>query len=148
MPYKEWKRRKQRDQALRAAFVRMLVRKPVKDVRFSGGNKRVALTFCGERVCYKVLAEREVYIGDWSRRRAELHVDKELFSREHIRSFKALAVHEAVEKLLSEKYGLRVDDEAHAVATAKERQYLRHEGGNWKNHQMVVHRLWLKLDGH
>jgi hypothetical protein len=147
MPGKEWKRRRQREQALHVAFVKVLLKSPVKDVSFSKGDKKISLAFSGERASYRILVEREVYVGDWSKRRGELHIDKGVISKGS-RSFKALCVHEAVEKFLVERYGLRLDEEAHVVATAKERQYLRRIGGSWKSHQMIVHRLWLKLDGH
>lgn len=144
---RQWRNRRQREKALRAAFVRMLVRAPVKSVRFSKGGRRVSLAFLGERVACDVLVKREVYVGHW-RRKSGIDIDKEMFSKKRMRSFKALCVHEAIEKFLVERYGLKLDEEAHAVATAKEKQYLKRIGGNWKSHQMTVYHLWSKLDGH
>ena len=147
MPGKDWKRRSQREEALHAAFVRMLMRAPVKSVRFHDHDKRVSLTLLGERFSYAVLVKREVYVGHWGRDKS-VDIDRGMFSRGRMRSFRALALHEAVEKHLVERYGLRLSEEAHVVATAKERQYLKHAGGNWKSHQMMVYHLWSKLDGH
>lgn len=145
---KNQKNHKKREATLRAAFVKMLMRSPVKDVVFSKGNNQVSLTFLGDRFYYRVVVKREVHVGGWSRRRDEIRIDKELLKKEHVKSFKALCVHEAVEKHLAEKYGLKIDEEAHHVATKKEKQFLKSIEGNWRSHQMVVHHLWLKLDGH
>jgi hypothetical protein len=136
-----WKRKK-RDKALRSAFVKALMRYPVKGVMFSHNYHRISLTFFGERISHKIIVKRERYIGAWSRRRDEIDVDRHLDSRDHIKSFKAICVHEAVEKYLGEKFGLHEDTEAHEVATAKERQYLRKIGGNWRSHQILVYHVW------
>jgi len=139
--------RKRREEALRAAFVKVLMRSPVKDVRFSEGNRRISLSFAGERAAYAIRVQREVYVGHWGRK-SGIHIDRAMLSKGRSKSFKALAVHEAVEKFLVERYGLREDEEAHVVATAKERQYLERAGGDWNAHQASVYRLWAKLDGH
>jgi len=139
--------RKRREEALRAAFVKVLMKSPVKDVRFSEGNRRVSLTFAGERAAHAIRVQREVYVGHWGRK-SGIHIDRAMLSKGRSKSFKALAVHETVERLLVERYGLREDEEAHVVATAKERQYLERAGGDWNAHQASVYRLWAKLDGH
>lgn len=142
------KNHKKREGALRSAFVKVLMKSPVKNVKFSKGNKKISLKFFGERIFYHILVKREVYVGHWSRKRGEIHIDKELFSKKHMKSFKALCVHEAIEKFLVEKYGLKLDEEAHVVATKKEKQYLESIGGNCRSHQRIVYNLWAKLDGH
>ena len=139
--------RKVRNAALHAAFVRMLLRTPVKGVKFSKGNRSVSLSFADERVACAIRVQREVYVGHWGRK-SGIRIDRSMLSKGRGRSFKALCVHEAVEKFLVESYGLREDEEAHVVATAKERQYLEAAGGDWNAHQALVYRLWTKLDGH
>ena len=144
---RQWRNRRRREEALRAAFVRTLMRTPVKGVKFSKGNRSVSLSFAGERAAYAIRVQREVYVGHWGRK-SGIHIDRAMLSKGRTKSFKALAVHEAVEKFLVERYGLREDEEAHVVATAKERQYLERTGGDWNAHQASVYRLWAKLDGH
>jgi hypothetical protein len=135
-------KRRKRERAMRIAFVKALIRYPVKGVTFSHNYHRISLTFFGERISHKIIVKRERYIGAWSRKRDEIDVDKHFSTRDHIKSFRAICVHEAVEKYLGEKYGLHEDTEAHEVATAKERQYLRKIGGNWRSHQILVYRVW------
>jgi len=145
-----WRNRRKRKQALRAAFVKFLVKSPVKDVKFSKGCKRVSLAFLGGRVRYAVRVGREAYVAEWSRRRPEIRVDAAMLPRGsgRLREFRALCVHEAVEKHLAERYGLPADREAHDVATAKERQYLQRAGGDWRKHQAAVCRVWKRRGGH
>ena len=140
--------RNEREDALRSAFVKVLLRSPLKDVNFLNKNRRISIAFFGEKFSYRIIIKREKDIGDWSRKRKEIYIDRQIAMRNghpHTPSLKALAVHEAIEKFLVEKYGLKVDEEAHVVATRKEKQYLKKIGGDWKNHQMLIHRKWLKL---
>jgi len=140
--------RDKREDALHAAFVKILLRSPLKDVKFSKGNKRISMTFFGEKISYRIIVKRVKGIGNWSRKREEIYIDKQITTRNrlpHTASFKALCVHETVEKFLVEKYGLDVDNEAHVVAVKKEKQYLKKMGGDWKSHQMLVYRKWTKL---
>ena len=64
------------------------------------------------------------------------------------KSFHALCIHELIESFLAKKYGLRVDDEAHLVATQKEKEYLESVKGNWKSHELKVFWDWHKLGEH
>jgi hypothetical protein len=140
--------RRKRQKEMRAAFVKVLLKSPVKDVRFSKGYGRIGLKFFGEKLSYNIVVRREAHVAEWNRRREDIYVDKAMLSRKSMRSFKALCVHEAVESFVSEKYGLNTDKEAHVVATKKEEQYLKGLGGNWRNHQLAVHHLWNRLGGH
>jgi len=143
-----YKIRKKREAALHAAFVKILMRSPVKGIRFFGGDKKISLTFFGERFSYRILVKREIHVGGWNKgKEGEIRIDKDLFSKQK-KSFRALCVHEAIEKFVAEKYGLKVDDEAHVVATKKEEQYLKSIGGNWRSHQILVYHLWDRLNGH
>lgn len=137
-----------REEALRYAFLKVLLRSPLKEVKFSKGYDKVTIKFFDNEFSYRIVVKREVNVGDWGRKRDEIYLDKEISSKETMNSFKALCVHEAVEKILVEKFGLRVDDEAHVVANKKERSYLKKIGGNWKSHQLTVYHLWNKLDRH
>ena len=96
----------------------------------------------GRRIADRILLKREVHVAEWSRRRKQIFIDRNIsgFGREN--SFRALCVHEAVEKFLAETYGLTVDNEAHVVATRKEREFLEKNGGNWRSHELVVYWDW------
>jgi hypothetical protein len=137
-----------RQKALRQAFVKVLMRSPVKQVAFSGNFRKISLTFFGERISHRIVIKREKYIGAWSRRRDEIDVDKNVYSRDHMKSFKALCVHEAVEKYVADKFGLHENTEAHQVATLKEKQYLRSIRGNWRSHELFVFHVWSAINQH
>ncbi|MFH1623340.1 MAG: hypothetical protein ABIA12_02370 [Candidatus Aenigmatarchaeota archaeon] len=100
--------RSKREQALRAAFVKVLMGTPVKGVKFSKDNRSISLSFSGERVRYAIRVQREVYVGHWGRSTG-IHIDSAMLSKGRGRSFRALVVHEAIEKFLVEKYGLSAD---------------------------------------
>ncbi len=51
-------------------------------------------------------------------------------------------MHELIEKFLVEKFGLKLDEEAHLVATKKEKEYLKSINGNWRSHEHIVYWNW------
>ncbi|HLC38040.1 MAG TPA: hypothetical protein VJI71_01160, partial [Candidatus Norongarragalinales archaeon] len=68
-------------------------------------------------------------------------IDREILGKDREKSFRALCVHEVVEKFLCEKFRLSLDD-AHKVATRKEKEYLEKIGGNWRSHELIVYWDW------
>jgi|GEM_PF-2505394 len=139
---------KKHENALREAFVKVLLKSPLGKVRFSDDERHISVIFFDEKFSYRIVIKREVNVGSWSKSKDEIFIDKEILETENIKSFKALCVHEAVEKFLVETYGLDLDKEAHVVATKKEEEYLKRIGGSWRSHQLVVYHLWDKLDRH
>ena len=134
-------RNKKKD-ALHKELVKILLRTHVMDVKFSRG--RISLTFFNYRISDKIMIKREVYVAEWSRRRKEIFIDKKITSKDRKKSFKALCVHELIEKFLVEKFGLKLEEEAHLVATKKEKEYLESIHGNWKSHEHIVYWDWHK----
>ena len=135
-----------REDDLRRTFVKLLMKFPLRDVRIS--NDKVSLRFFGNRISDKVVIKREDHVADWSRRRKEIFIDKKITEEDRKKSFKALCVHEVIEKFLVEKFGLKLDTEAHVVATQKEKEYLRSIDGNWRSHELIVYWDWHKLGEH
>lgn len=127
----------------RKRLIRMLLHAPVSQVRFRGD--KVFLNFAGHRISDDIVVKRERHVADWSRRRKEVFIDRNISGRDREKSFRALCVHEAVEKFLAEKFGLIVDREADAVARRKEREYLEKNGGNWRSHELIVYWDWHHL---
>ncbi len=111
----------------------------VSSVRFS--KNRVSLDFSGYRVSDSIVVKREKFVADWSRRRKDIFIDREILGKDREKSFRALCVHEVVEKFLCEKFRLSLDD-AHKVATRKEKEYLEKIGGNWRSHELIVYWDW------
>ena len=111
-----------RKNMLHKEFVKILLKTPIKDVKFSKNN--ISLTFFGHRISDKIKIKLEKHVAEWSRRRKEIFIDKKITSIDKKKSFKALCVHELIEKFLVEKFGLDLDKESHLVATKKEKEYL------------------------
>ena len=130
--------------ALKSPEKRKLLRKlldaPVSNVHFS--KNRVSLDFMECFVSDSIVVKREKHVAEWSRRRKNVFIDREILGKDREKSFRALCVHEAVEKFLCEKFGLDTDDEAHVVATRKEKEYLKKIGGNWRSHELMVYWDW------
>ena len=134
------------EDGLRHDFIEVLSKFPVREVKFSGN--KVSLSFLGHRISDNVVTKREEHVADWSRRRNEVFIDKKIDIRDRRKSFKALCVHELIEKFLVEKFGLKVDKEAHVIATKKEKEYLKSIGGNWRSHELIVYWDWHSLGEH
>ena len=137
---------KVRSKNLHHILVKILLRAPVRNVKFSGRN--VSLTFFGNRISDKFTIKREDHVAEWSRRRREIFISRNFGKKEMEKSFKALCVHEVIEKFLVEKYGFRLDEEAHMVATKKEREFLESVKGNWRSHELKVFWDWHKQGEH
>jgi len=123
-------------------LIKILLRAPVKDVRFS--KNKISLTFFNHRISDSIVVKTEKHVAEWSRKRKEIFIDNKITSRDRKKSFKALCVHELIEKFLVEKLGLNLDNEAHLVATKKEKEYLESINGNWRSHEQIVYWDWHK----
>ena len=135
-----------REKNLRRTFMKILSKIPVSHVRFSGS--RVSLTYFGHRISDYINIKHEDHVGEWSRKRREIFIDKNITAKDREKSFKAICVHEVIEKFLTEKFGLHVDKEAHLVASQKEKEYLKSIGGNWRSHELIVFWDWHRQGEH
>ena len=118
----------------------------VRNLEFSRG--KISLSFMGHKISDRISLKKENLVADWSRIHRKIYIDREFGEREMKKSFRALAVHEAVEKFLAEKFHLDVDTEAHPVAAQKEKECLKREGGNWRSHEMIVYWDWHRQGEH
>jgi hypothetical protein len=124
-------------------LMKILLKSPVTKIRFFGN--RISLTYFGHRISDKFIVKQVAHVGEWSRRRREVTVDKNFNRKERKKELRSLALHEAVERFLVKTYGLNTDNEAHLVALQKEKEFLKKEKGNWRSHQMNVFWDWHKL---
>jgi hypothetical protein len=131
---------------LHHTFIKILLKSPVTNIKFSKG--KISLSFFGHRISDKITIKREDHVAEWSRRRKEIFIDKNFGDKEKEKSFRALCIHELIERFLYETFGLNVDNEAHVVATRKEKEYLESVKGNWKSHELKVFWDWHKLGEH
>ncbi len=143
---KKNKKIKVRSKNLHHAFIKLLLKYPVTNIKFS--KNKISLTFFNQRISDKIIIKKEDHVAEWSRKRKEIFIDNNFGEREKEKSFRALCIHEAVERFLSKKFGLRIDDEAHIVATQKEKEYLENVKGNWKSHELKVFWDWHKRGEH
>ncbi|MFA4952791.1 MAG: hypothetical protein WC584_01060 [Candidatus Pacearchaeota archaeon] len=131
---------------LHKAFVKLLLKYPVANIKFSKG--RLSLNFFNHRISDKIILKKEEHVAEWSRKRREIFIDKNFGEGEKEKSFRALCIHELIERFLSEEFGLNVDEEAHVVATKKEKEYLESVKSNWRSHELKVFWDWHKLGEH
>ena len=131
---------------LHYSLVKILLKSPVTKIKFS--KDRISLNFFNHRISDKLIVKREDHVAEWSRRRREIFIDKNFGEKEKEKSFRALCIHEVVERFLVEKFGLKLDEEAHVVATQKEKEYLESVKGNWRSHELKVFWDWHKLGEH
>jgi hypothetical protein len=121
-------------------LVRILKREKVKNIQF--GKDWVSLEYDDERIKYKVVIKKhERFVGSWAKTKDKIYIDDDLKGKVDV---KAVALHEAVEKFVAQKYGLSDDFEAHDIANAKEREYLERIDGTWMEHQIKVNKVWRK----
>ncbi len=121
-------------------LVRLLKKEKVTNIQF--GKDWVSLEYDEEKIKDKIVIKKhEKFVGSWAKTKDKIYVDDDLKGK--IDS-KAVALHEAIEKFIAQKYGLSDDFEAHDIANAKEREYLEKVDGTWMEHQRKVDKVWRK----
>jgi hypothetical protein len=121
-------------------LVRLLKKEKVKNVQF--GKDWVSLEYDGEKIKEKIVIKKhESYVGSWAKTKDKVYVDDDLKGKVDV---KAVALHEAIEKFIAQKYGLRDDREAHDLANFKEKEWLERIDGTWVEHQRKVDKVWRK----
>ena len=134
------KKKKFRRRRFTRYLIKSLMREKVKNVKIKNGW--VSLKYDGEKIKFKiVIKEHEWFVGSWAKTRDKVYIDNDLKGK---KNRDAVAVHEAIEKFVTQKYGLDEDTDAHKIATVKEREYLKKIGGNWRSHQMKVTKVWMR----
>ncbi len=116
-----------------------LEEEPVKNIKFKEGW--IHLEYDGTKIKnYIVVEKHQKCIGRWDTQLHAVYVDDDLDEM----SRKAIAVHESIEKYVSQKYDLDPYKEAHDIATIKEREFLEENDGDWRSHQIKVGLIWKK----
>ena len=134
------KKKKFRVRRFTRYLLKSLMREKVKNVKIKGDW--VSLEYDGEKIKNRIVTKKhEYYVGSWSKSKNEIFLDNDLKGK---KDRDAVAVHETVEKFVSQKYGLAEDIDAHIVATEKEREYFEKIGGDWRSHQMKVTKVWMR----
>ena len=137
---------KTRNKNLHQSLVKILLKSPVTNIKFS--KNKLSLNFFNHRISDKITVKREDHVAEWSRKRREIFIDRNFGRREKEKSFRTLCIHELIESFLVKKFGLKLDEEAHVVATQKEKEYLESVKGNWRSHELEVFWDWHKLGEH
>ncbi len=143
---KKRKRAKVKSKHLHSAFIKILLKTPVRNIKFS--RDKISLDFFNHRISDKIVIKREDHVAEWSRKKKEIFIDKGFGDKEKEKSFRALCIHEVVERFLVKHYRLKLDEEAHVVATQKEKEYLQSVKGNWRSHELEVFWDWHKMGEH
>ena len=83
---------------LHQTLVKILLKSPVTNIKFS--KYKISLNFFGHRISDKLTIKREDHVAEWSRKRKEIFIDKNFGEREKEKSFRALCIHELIERFL------------------------------------------------
>jgi len=123
-------------------LVKILKEEKIKNLRIKDGW--ISFEYDGERIRDKIVIKKhECFVGNWAKTKDKVYVDDDLKDKVDIN---AVALHEAVEKFVTQKYGLSEDVESHDIANAKEKEYLKKIGKSWEKHQRVVDKIW-RMEG-
>jgi len=121
-------------------LVRILKREKIKNIKF--GRDWVSFEYDGEKIKDRIVIKKhESYVGSWAKTKDKVYIDDDLKGKTDV---KAVALHEAIEKFIAQKYGLRDDVEAHDLANFKEKEFLERVDGTWMKHQRKVNKVWRK----
>ena len=131
---------------LHHALVKILLKFPITNIKFS--KNKISANFFNNKLSDKITIKKEDHVAEWSRKKREIFIDKNFGKLEKEKSFKALCIHELIESFLVKKFGLKLDEEAHVIATQKEKEYLEKVNGNWRSHELKVFWDWHKLGEH
>jgi len=136
------KLRRLRRRKLTRYLIKSLIKEPIKNLEIT--DKWISFEYDEEEVANEIIIKKhEHYVGSWAKTKNRVYIDDSLKGKKDI---KAIALHESIEKLVAQKYGLGEDTDAHIIATAKEKEFLEKIGGNWEKHQRIVTKVW-KLEG-
>jgi len=120
-------------------LIKSLLREKVKNVVIK--KDRVSLEYDGEKIKNKIVTRKhEVHVGSWAKTIGKVFVDDDLKGKNR----DSVALHEAIEKFVAQKYGLDEDTDAHMIAEEKEREYFEKTNGKWRSHQMKVTKVWMR----
>jgi len=116
-----------------------LEEEPVKNVKFRRGW--ISLEYDGKKLKNQIVIEKhQKFVGRWDKDINAVYLDDDLEGMD----MEAVAVHETIEKYVSQKYDLDPYREAHDIATLKEREFIEKNKGNWHSHQLKVAHIWRK----
>ena len=95
-------------------------------------KNKISLVFDGEHLENKVVKKHITSLGEWARKRKVVYYDIHLKKKDVL----PILVHEVVEKYMTEKYGLKVECEAHKIADAVEKSFVSRSA--WRAHQQRI----------
>lgn len=124
-----------------ASLLRELSQKPVSNVKFNG--RKISFDYDGKKLSYVVVRKSTCFVGNWSRSKNEVYYDAHLKDPFEIQT---ICIHEAVEKYVTEKYGLDVDRQSHRIAQAIEKRWFEKHKRNWASYDRKATRIW-KIHG-
>jgi hypothetical protein len=134
--------RKLRRRKFTKYLIKRLKEEPIKKLEIN--DKWISFEYDDEEVSNEIIIKKhESYVGSWAKTKNRVYIDNNIKGKKDI---KAIALHESIEKLVAQKYGLKEDTDAHRIATAKEKEFLKKIGGNWEKHQEKVNKVW-RLEG-
>jgi len=108
-----------RENSLRHKFIKILSESPLKEVKFSGNI--VSLTFFNHRISDHIIIKRETHVGEWSRRRKEIFIDKKNTIANRAKDIDGqLQAIEGKRKILAEQLDKKILEKYEHILPAKE----------------------------
>jgi hypothetical protein len=105
------------------------------------GRNWISFEYDDEKIKNKIVIKKHVdEVGDWySKNKNEVYVNRDLGGKNSVR---AVALHESIEKFVTKKYGLDIEEESHMIADVVEKRFLECRGFSWRRHQERVCKVW------
>ena len=116
-----------------------LKKESLKKVKFSRGW--IFVEYDGKILVNHIIIEKhQEFVGRWDIDLNVVYIDDDLEGLD----MEAVAVHETIEKYVSQEYELDPYGESHDIATIKEKEFVQKNKGNWKSHQIKIAHIWRK----
>jgi len=121
-------------------LIRALKEEPIRKVKFKADW--VSFEYDGVKIRNKVVVRKhEPLVGSWAKNENIVYVDDDIKNRKELG---ALAIHESIEKYVTQRYGLKWDKESHRIALVKEKEFLQRKHGNWRKYLDHINWVWRK----
>ena len=123
---------------LKKKLIDDLSKKHPTSIRFN--CHRISFNYDGRHISFSVVKAKVKDVGRWSYTKPVVFYDRNLKPKTVL----PIVLHEAIEKYVAEKYGLKEDTDAHKVASAVEKEFIADKG--WISQQRMVADAWVKTN--
>jgi hypothetical protein len=117
------------------------------DVSFSPRTSIISFRFDNHMIRNHVMINKhEIYVGNWSRNNNVIKVDDDILRSRDKNVLISLALHESIEKYVSQRYSLRANTEAHIIAETVEYRWATAHHIDWARYDLLADMIRKKED--